>query len=191
MKLSEETTPAQKHSAQKKRNAHIPSLYVSSEGRRGIGVYSCETKMDMNAALQNLQEELEPLERLVRLFSASLDQPKLVATGDGRSYRYQHPDILHFCLLKAAVALTTLNAAIELARLGYIFQVNALIRVVVECTTHLEFVVDPSRNAEHVEKVEEYIKAIFRRLRQRSVGAVSKAADKAGNGECDDWEDIG
>ena len=117
--------------------------------------------MDMNAALQSLQEELEPLERLLQLFSASLDQPKLVATGDGRSYRYEHPNIRHFCLLKAAVALTTLNAAIELARLGYIFQVNALIRVVVECTTHLEFVVDLSRDAEHVERVEKYIKAYF------------------------------
>jgi hypothetical protein len=62
--------------------------------------------MDMNAALQSLQEELEPLERLVRLFSASLDQPKLVAAGDGRSYRYEHPNILHFCLLKAAVDLS-------------------------------------------------------------------------------------
>ena len=59
------------------------------------------------------------------------------------------------------MALTTLNAAIELARLGYIFQVNALIRVVVECTTHLEFVVDPSRDAEHVERVKKYVTAYF------------------------------
>jgi hypothetical protein len=93
---------------------------------------------------------------LLGLFSASLEQPKLVPVADGRAYRYEAPDVRHFCLLKGVVTVNTLYAILELARRGYIFQVNALLRLVIECTTHIEYVLDPSTDAKHKEKVAEY-----------------------------------
>jgi hypothetical protein len=117
--------------------------------------------MDMATALKQLANELEPLERLIGLFSASLEQPKLVPVEGGRAYRYGTPDIRYFCLLKGVLAVNTLYAILELARGGFIFQVNALLRVVYECTTHIEFVLDPSPEVKHKEKVAEYLAAYF------------------------------
>lgn len=109
-----------------------------------------------------LAEKLIPLERLLALFSASLEQPRLVPVADGgQAYRYETPDVRHFCLLKGVVAVNTLFAILQLMRLGYIFQVNALLRIVIECTTHIEFVLDPSTEPKHKEKVAEYLAAYF------------------------------
>src|SRR5215831_12262415 len=96
--------------------------------------------MSIEIGLQDLEEKLEPLERLVRLFAASLGEPTLRKTDDGRGFRYEAPDARHFCLLKAVRAVSALNAAIELARKGYTQEVAVLIRTLVECTTHIEFV---------------------------------------------------
>lgn len=117
--------------------------------------------MDTEDALSGLASELAPLERLLGLFSASLDQPKLADVEGGRAYRYETPDVRYFCLLKGVLAINTLYAVLELARGGYIFQVNALLRLVYECTTHIEFVLDPSQDAKHKEKVAEYIASYF------------------------------
>lgn len=118
-------------------------------------------EIGMEEAVRGLAEQLEPLERLVGLYSASLDQPRLAPSGDGRSFRYGRPDIRHFCLLKAVLALNTLFASFELARKGYIFQVEALLRIVIESTTHIEFVLDPTTAAQHRAKVDEYIRLYF------------------------------
>jgi hypothetical protein len=49
--------------------------------------------MSIDAALRALEEQLDPLDRVVRLFSASLDPPVLVDDREGRVYRYRAPDI--------------------------------------------------------------------------------------------------
>jgi hypothetical protein len=46
----------------------------------------------MEESLRALEEQLEPIERLVGLYSAYLDQPRLVPSGDGWSFRYERPD---------------------------------------------------------------------------------------------------
>lgn len=115
----------------------------------------------MDAVLAKLADELDPLTRLIGLFSASLEQPKLVPVEGGRAFRYSAPDIRHFCLLKGVLAVNTLYAILELARGGFIFQVNALLRVVIECTTHIEFVLDPSTDARHKGRVAKYLAAYF------------------------------
>jgi hypothetical protein len=117
--------------------------------------------MDIAVALGRLAEELEPLQRLIGLFSAPLEQPKLVDVEGGRAYRYETPDIRYFCLLKGVLALNTLYAIFDLVRGGFIFQVNVLLRVVIECTTHIEFVLDPSQDEKHQRKVAEYLAAYF------------------------------
>ncbi len=136
--------------------------------------------MDMATALKQLANELEPLERLIGLFSASLEQPKLVAVEGGRAYRYETPDIRYFCLLKGVLAVNTLYAILELARGGFIFQVNALLRVVIECTTHIEFVLDPSTDVKHKENVAAYLAAYFADFDRDPSAAFEKAPIKQG-----------
>jgi hypothetical protein len=136
--------------------------------------------MDMNAALAKLADELTPLERLIGLFSASLEQPKLVAVEGGRAYRYETPDVRHFCLLKGVLAVNTLYGILELARCGFIFQVSVLLRVVVECTTHIEFVLDPSTDVKHKERVTAYLAAYFADFDRNPSAPFEKAPIKQG-----------
>ena len=62
------------------------------------------------------------------------------ADNDFLNFLVGKPDARHFCLLKAVRAVSALNAAIELARRGYTQEIAVLIRTVIECTTHIEFV---------------------------------------------------
>src|SRR6266849_6552463 len=98
--------------------------------------------MSIEIALQAMEERLEPLKRVIRLFTASLGEPTLRKSDDERGFRYEAPDVRHFCLLKAVRALSALNAAIELARKGYTQEIAVLMRTLIECTTHIEFVLE-------------------------------------------------
>jgi hypothetical protein len=103
--------------------------------------------MSIEAGLNALQEDVEPLERIIRLFAAKLGAPVLQMTPAG--FRYSSPDVRHFCLLKAARALSDFNACVELARKGYLQEVCVLIRTMVECTRHLEYVIEPYGSEGH------------------------------------------
>jgi hypothetical protein len=50
------------------------------------------------------------------------------------------PELLLFCILKGVRALSALNAAINLAQLGYVHEVATIIRVLIESTTQIDFV---------------------------------------------------
>lgn len=117
--------------------------------------------MSIEIALRALEEKLEPLDRVIRLFAASLGEPTLRKNGDERGFRYEAPDVQHFCLLKAVRALSALNAAIELARKGYTQEIAVLMRTLIECTTHIEFVLEIDDTEEHRTVVRKYIEDFF------------------------------
>lgn len=117
--------------------------------------------MSIEIALRDLEEKLEPLERIIRLFTASLREPTLRKSDDERGFRYEAPDVQHFCLLKAVRALSALNAAIELARKGYTQEIAVLMRTMIECTTHIEFVLEIDDSEEHRAAVRKYVDDFF------------------------------
>jgi hypothetical protein len=117
--------------------------------------------MNIEASLRAIEEELEPLDRVVRLLTASLGEPFLRKSGDDRGFRYAAPDVRHFCLLKSVRALSALNAAIELALKGYTQEIAVLMRTLIECTTHVEFVLETDDTDDHREAVRKYIEDYF------------------------------
>lgn len=117
--------------------------------------------MSIEIALRDLEEKLDPLERVIRLFTASLGEPTLRKSDDERGFRYGSPDVRHFCLLKAVRALSALNAAIELARKGYTQEIAVLMRTLIECATHVEFVLESDESQEHQATVRKYIDDFF------------------------------
>ena len=91
----------------------------------------------------------------------------------------------HFCLLKAVRVVSALNAAVELARCGYTQEIGVLIRTLVECTTHIEFVLSARDDAsisetevEKVEKVEKYVQAYFADFQRNSATDFKRAQVK-------------
>lgn len=115
--------------------------------------------MDLDADLEALRLRIEPMERLVQAFANSLPQPHMVR--EDRGFRYESGDVRHFCLIKAVRVVSTLNASIDLARNGYSQEIGTLMRILTECTTHIEFVLDRSEEEEHQKEVERYLKAFF------------------------------
>jgi hypothetical protein len=117
--------------------------------------------MFFEAALQGLQAQIALLESVIELFSGLLPAPKLFVFETVRGFRYENPDVRHFCLLKAVRTVSALNASLELARKGYTQEIAALMRTVTECTRHIEYVLDIDDSAEHRSNVEKYLQDFF------------------------------
>jgi hypothetical protein len=117
--------------------------------------------MSIDILLQGLQSRVLPLERFIQLFAGSLTEPKMCRRNEDRGFRYERPDVRHFCLLKGVRAVSALSASLELARSGYAQEIATLIRTLVECTTHIDFVLDENESEQHRSEVEKYIQAFF------------------------------
>jgi hypothetical protein len=118
---------------------------------------------DMESRLQLLQIKIKPLEIFVHLFANALGNPTLHHSASlGRGFRYPNPDVRHFCLLKAVRAISGFNAAIVLAREGYTQEIAVIIRTIIECATHIEYVMTANESdAEGKKKIEKYVQDFF------------------------------
>jgi len=127
----------------------------------------------MQIDLRKLEERILPLRRVVELLDASLGEPTMYRTETSGGFRYENPDVRHFCLLKAVRSVSALNAAICLAREGYIQEIYVLIRTIAEFTTHIEFVLDPNETEKHKEEAKRYVASFFAdTLRERGAAIV-------------------
>jgi hypothetical protein len=136
--------------------------------------------MAIEIALRALEDGREPLERIIGLFAASLAAPALRRSNDERGFRYEAPDTRHFCLLKAVRALSAFNASIELARKGYGQEIAVLMRTLIECTTHIEFVLETNESAGHRALVRKYIGDFFADDQRSPTGEIRKAQVQQG-----------
>lgn len=123
-----------------------------------------QSGMNLSQDMDSLQRRMEPLERFLQLLASSLPSPslrKFDVTGQG--FRYSNPDIRHFCLLKAVRAVSAFNAAIALCHSGYTQEISVLLRTVVECTSHIDFVLSKEPSDEDVSKfMEQYFSDVDR-----------------------------
>ena len=85
------------------------------------------------------------------------------------------PTLRHFCLLKAVRIVSALNAALKLAEGGYTQEIAVLMRTVVECATHIEYVLDRNDSDAHRAAVSKYVREFFEDD-QRGVGAEIRRA---------------
>lgn len=136
--------------------------------------------MDRNAAyldraLTALRLRIAPLERIVHTFANSLGPPRLIEYSAGKGFRYDNPDIEHFCLVKAARVVSALNACVELARGGYTQEIAILARTLIECATHIEFVLDLNDTEKHKKLVKEYVDAFLADAEREGAGPIKKA----------------
>jgi hypothetical protein len=130
---------------------------ISAGGQR----INLERVMRLEAPLRVLQSEISPLERFVISFANSLGEPNLRHLDGDRGFRYEAPDVRHFCLLKSVRVVSALNASIALARSGYAQEIATVLRTMIECTTHIDFVLNPIVSEEHRSEVQKYIQAFF------------------------------
>ena len=118
---------------------------------------------ELEAGLAELKAQIRPLEHLVGLAAATVYQPIFCdSNGPDRYFRYPSPGIQHFCILKFARVVSSLNAALRLARDGFNQEVCILIRAMIESATLIEWAIeslDPA--ATHKPAVDAHIAAFF------------------------------
>ena len=133
------------------------------ENHRGVGRAMPMPDAEFEAQVESLRSRVEPLEKVVHACAARLPAPLRYHSGkEHHGFRYGKPHAEHFCLLKAVRAVSAANAAIELARNGYAQEICVLIRTLVECTTHIEFILCGRDDAGKLEPaVEKYVQDFF------------------------------
>jgi hypothetical protein len=117
--------------------------------------------MLIEGVILGFQERIAILEGVIEIFASLLPAPTFHMSAADRYFRYDNPDARHFCLLKAVRIVSTLNASLELARKGYTQELATLMRIVSECTRHIEYVLDPDDSVEHTSKVKKYLREFF------------------------------
>jgi hypothetical protein len=129
----------------------------------------------LNRALTALRLRIVPLERVVERLAGSSRPPHLMHYGGGKGFRYGNPGVRHFCLGKAVRLVSGLNACIELARSGYTQEIAIVGRTIIECATHIEFVLDLNDTQKHKKLVKEYVEGFFADSKRGPGAPVKKA----------------
>jgi hypothetical protein len=117
--------------------------------------------MPFEVVMSGFEERVAILERVIEIFTGLLPPPRFHRSARNWYFRYENPDVRHFCLLKAVRVVSALNAAFELARKGYSQELAALMRILSECTRHIEYVLDPDDSEEHQGNVKRYLQDFF------------------------------
>lgn len=125
-------------------------------------------KQDVGEELDKLQARVQPLQRLISRFNQSLSRPDYIEKD--QVFRYLNPDARHFCLLKGVRAVSALNATIELARKGYTQEIFVLVRTIVECTSHIEYVIGASLSEGKLSQdIKKFVDAYFGDVQRDSI----------------------
>ena len=93
--------------------------------------------MDFEMEIERLRRRISPLSRFVHALANSLEAPKFLQTEMG--FRFEKPQLIHFCLLRCARIVSALNASIELARYGYSQEIGVLLRTMIEYDSQIDF----------------------------------------------------
>jgi Family of unknown function (DUF5677) len=117
--------------------------------------------MLLEGVIRGFEERVAILERVIEIFSGLVSPPTFVHTIKDRHFQCESPDVRHFCLLKAVRVVSSLNAAFELARKGYTQELTVLMRILSECTHHIEYVLDPDDDERHKANVKKYLQNFF------------------------------
>ena len=140
------------------------------------------SEMSFEVQLDGLKARIAPMERLVTALTDLVPKPLFYHSGQEHfGFRYAKPGVLHFCFLKGVRAVSALNAMVALARGGYAQEIGVLARTLVECTTHIEFVLDALGDDGVLRPdVEKYVKDYFVDYARKSSADFKRAQAQTG-----------
>ena len=123
----------------------------------------------METNLATFRSEVRIQEEVVDLIASSVDAPFMYHSGKTHyGFRYAKPGPKHFCLLKAARAVSGLNATISLIEDGYSQETAVIIRTIVECTSHIEFILSGYDGTKLDKQQRNYVDQYFKDYRRDS-----------------------
>lgn len=95
--------------------------------------------MDFDTEIERLRRRIFPLSRFVLALSRTLEAPKFIELEAEACFRFEKPELIHFCLLRAVRIVSALSASIELARAGFSQEIGVLLRTMIEYSTQIDF----------------------------------------------------
>lgn len=120
--------------------------------------------------LKTLRSKIDVLENAVQFVSATLPPPLPYHSGFVHSgFRFGRPTWKHFCLLKSVRAVSGLNACFALLPGGFSQEISVLLRTIVECTTHIEYVLASVKDGILEKPASEYVERYFLDFRRNEV----------------------
>lgn len=120
------------------------------------------TELPEKLRLQKITAEIEFQQRLLGRISALLGTPILYDSGKQHvGFRFLRPTWKHFCFLKAVRAVSGLSACLNLYQGGFAQEIVVILRTVLECTTHMEYVVAGLTGDKLATPQAEYIESYF------------------------------
>nr|WP_156134732.1 hypothetical protein [Methylobacterium sp. ZNC0032] len=107
-------------------------------------------------------------------FANSLPPPIIYHSGIQHwGFRFTKPDVPHFCLLKAVRSISGLNAISELIRTGYVQEIVVILRTIVECLSHIDFVLIDAKGCGNKE-IRKYVESYFQDYRRNDAADFKK-----------------
>lgn len=120
--------------------------------------------------LKTLRSKIDVLESVVQFVSATLPPPLPYHSGFLHSgFRFGRPTWKHFCLLKSVRAVSGLNACFALLPGGFSQEIAVLLRTIVECTTHIEYVLASLKAGTLEKPAMDYVERYFQDFRRNEV----------------------
>ena len=101
--------------------------------------------MDFETEIDRLRTRVAPLSKFVHALCKSMPPPKFFRTEFEAGFRYEKPELVHFCLLRSVRVVSALNASIELARYGYSQEIGVLLRTAIEYDSQITFMIASRR----------------------------------------------
>lgn len=124
----------------------------------------------MKTEITIFREQTSIQEEVVNLIASSIEPAIYNHSGKmHRGFIFTKPGAEHFCLLKAVRAVSGLNAVIVLCEHGYTQEIGVLIRTIVECTTHIDYVIAGYDENGLKEKQRKYVEQYFADFRSDNV----------------------
>lgn len=117
--------------------------------------------------LEKFKELTDQFSVVIDCFASSINKPLMYDSSQIHAgFRYGKPEAKHFCMLKAVRAVSGLNAVICLAEKGFNQEIFVLLRTIVECTAHIEFVLAGLAGEALAKKQEKVVEAFFADFRR-------------------------
>ncbi len=124
----------------------------------------------LDARIDEFRAEIALQEQVIELLANSLEEPIHYYSGlEHHGFRFAQPGPKHFCLLKAVRSVSALHAILTLLKAGFTQEISVLIRTVIECTTHLEYVLAGYDGKQMHEPQRGYVEEYFADFRRNEV----------------------
>ena len=139
------------------------------------------TKLSEKLRLQKITAEIELQQRVLGRIFALLGTPILYDSGERHiGFRFLNPSWKHFCFLKAVRAVSGMNACLQLYQGGFVQEIVVIIRTVVECATHMDYVVAGLTGDKLAAPQTKYVESYFADFKRSSASDYGKPGVRQG-----------